>query len=309
MSYAGFQMTQVTEGTLAFVAIEHYAAIKLVHWFSLPPDTGGIAAGAIVAGTFMPIRNFASGQINRLANRWIAALEFKSAAIVLPHFCGLTPLLWPRSKYSKRMSRNRLLTKQGVFQLRGWLIDFGSLSPLSPAPVQTQKLSIKLLGVNKATDIFHVNRLVEVDHKSLGLRGKQLWIHKNQLLRESGWHLCACVLGPCSSRPSKSRDPHSAPEASSRLLRRTRLEWKSRRLLSRLEFPLLVTLLWIVELHPKLRRESLRPPTVFALRLPLCLPSIENREIARFESRSLHQLSLLLLPRRATLKVIPTVSD
>jgi class 3 adenylate cyclase len=57
--------------TLAFVAIERYAAIKVVQWFNLPPDTGGIAAGAIVAGTFMPIRNFASSQINRLASRWI----------------------------------------------------------------------------------------------------------------------------------------------------------------------------------------------------------------------------------------------
>lgn len=57
--------------TLAFVAIERYVAIKVVHWFSLPADTGGIAAGVMVVGTFMPARNFASRQINRLANRWI----------------------------------------------------------------------------------------------------------------------------------------------------------------------------------------------------------------------------------------------
>ena len=83
--------------TLAFIAIERYAAIKVVQWFSLPPDTGGIAAGTLVAGTFMPIRNFASSLINRLANRWIplhllAEGERVVKAVAISDLSGYTAL-------------------------------------------------------------------------------------------------------------------------------------------------------------------------------------------------------------------------
>lgn len=57
--------------TLAFIALERFAAIKVVEWFQLPADTGAVAAGAIIAGTFMPVRSVASRQIRRLAERWI----------------------------------------------------------------------------------------------------------------------------------------------------------------------------------------------------------------------------------------------
>ncbi len=57
--------------TLGFIVIERYAAVELAHWFNLPNDTGTVAAGAIVAGSFVPVRNFATTQVNRLARRWI----------------------------------------------------------------------------------------------------------------------------------------------------------------------------------------------------------------------------------------------
>jgi class 3 adenylate cyclase len=57
--------------TLAFIALERYAAVKVVHWFALPPDTGAVAAGAVIAGTFVPIRNFVAAQVERIARQWV----------------------------------------------------------------------------------------------------------------------------------------------------------------------------------------------------------------------------------------------
>jgi class 3 adenylate cyclase len=57
--------------TLAFIGLERFAAIQVVHWFALPPDTGAVAAGAVIAGTFVPIRRFVATRVERMARRWI----------------------------------------------------------------------------------------------------------------------------------------------------------------------------------------------------------------------------------------------
>lgn len=57
--------------TLLFVLVERFVALKIVAWFQLPPDTGAVMAGAIIAITFVPLRNVVSKQVTRLAERWL----------------------------------------------------------------------------------------------------------------------------------------------------------------------------------------------------------------------------------------------
>lgn len=56
--------------TFIFVLIERAVAMKLVEWFDFPPQTGLIAAGAVVAATFQPIRKFTE----KWAAAWTARL-------------------------------------------------------------------------------------------------------------------------------------------------------------------------------------------------------------------------------------------
>jgi class 3 adenylate cyclase len=56
--------------TFIFVLIERAVAMKLVDFFNLPPQSGLIAAGAVVAATFQPMRKFTE----KWATAWTARL-------------------------------------------------------------------------------------------------------------------------------------------------------------------------------------------------------------------------------------------
>ena len=55
--------------TLIFVFIERTVALRLVGWWHLPPQTGYVTAGAIVAATFQPIRKRMEKWVNRFVER------------------------------------------------------------------------------------------------------------------------------------------------------------------------------------------------------------------------------------------------
>jgi adenylate cyclase len=57
--------------TVLFVVVERYVALKLVKAFDLPPDTGAIVAGGVIAATFVPIRRGVTRLVTRLAERWL----------------------------------------------------------------------------------------------------------------------------------------------------------------------------------------------------------------------------------------------
>ena len=57
--------------TVLFVIVERYVALKLVKAFELPPDTGAIVAGGVIAATFIPIRRGVTKLVTRLAERWL----------------------------------------------------------------------------------------------------------------------------------------------------------------------------------------------------------------------------------------------
>jgi class 3 adenylate cyclase len=83
--------------TLLFVLVERYVAMAAAKYLQLPPDTGAVVAGAAVAGTFMPLRNFASGWIERLANRFIPLQELADGeraarAVAIVDLSGYTAL-------------------------------------------------------------------------------------------------------------------------------------------------------------------------------------------------------------------------
>jgi class 3 adenylate cyclase len=52
--------------TVVFLVIERGIALKVVELFNLPPESGGVAAGAVVAASFQPIRKFSK----RTAEAW-----------------------------------------------------------------------------------------------------------------------------------------------------------------------------------------------------------------------------------------------
>jgi hypothetical protein len=55
--------------TLVFTLVERSVAVKLSTLMGLPPQTGYVAAGAIVAATFQPIRKRTEKQVNRFVER------------------------------------------------------------------------------------------------------------------------------------------------------------------------------------------------------------------------------------------------
>ncbi|HSC46578.1 MAG TPA: adenylate/guanylate cyclase domain-containing protein, partial [Gammaproteobacteria bacterium] len=55
--------------TLIFVFVERTVALRLVGWWHLPPQTGYVTAGAIVAATFQPVRKQLEKRVNRFVER------------------------------------------------------------------------------------------------------------------------------------------------------------------------------------------------------------------------------------------------
>ena len=83
--------------TFGFVLIERAVALKVVQWFELPPETGLIAAGAIVAATFQPIRKNAE----KWTETWVAKMmpasllaagARKEGAVVVTDISGYTAM-------------------------------------------------------------------------------------------------------------------------------------------------------------------------------------------------------------------------
>lgn len=59
--------------TLIFVFVERTVALRLVGWWHLPPQTGLVTAGAIVAATFQPIRRQLEKRVSRFVERVLPA--------------------------------------------------------------------------------------------------------------------------------------------------------------------------------------------------------------------------------------------
>ena len=55
--------------TLIFVFVERTVALRLVGWWHLPPQTGYVTAGALVAATFQPMRRYAERNVTRFVER------------------------------------------------------------------------------------------------------------------------------------------------------------------------------------------------------------------------------------------------
>jgi class 3 adenylate cyclase len=83
--------------TFLFVLIERAVAMKVVAVFKLPPESGAVVAGAIIAATFIPIRGFAEKWVRRWVERWMPATllasgERRQAAVVLIDITGYSAL-------------------------------------------------------------------------------------------------------------------------------------------------------------------------------------------------------------------------
>lgn len=83
--------------TLLFVFVERVVALKVVAWLQLPPDTGAVLAGALIATTFVPLRAVVSRQVHRLAERWlplavVAEGEVVQRTVAITDLSGYTAL-------------------------------------------------------------------------------------------------------------------------------------------------------------------------------------------------------------------------
>jgi class 3 adenylate cyclase len=83
--------------TLIFVFIERTVATRLVLLMHLPPQTGYVTAGAIVAATFQPIRKRMEKGVNRFVERvlpekLLAAGKRGTAAVAVADIAGFTAL-------------------------------------------------------------------------------------------------------------------------------------------------------------------------------------------------------------------------
>lgn len=61
--------------TLIFALVERSVAVKLGVLLGLPPQTGYVVAGAVVAATFQPIRRVAEKQVNRFVERALPGIQ------------------------------------------------------------------------------------------------------------------------------------------------------------------------------------------------------------------------------------------
>ncbi len=57
--------------TLGFLLLERFVAVKVIGWLSLPPDSGAVIAGTVLAGTFIPVRRVTERAVTRLADRYL----------------------------------------------------------------------------------------------------------------------------------------------------------------------------------------------------------------------------------------------
>ena len=57
--------------TLLFLVLERYVAVQVVEWLGLPRETGLVAAGAVIAATFVPVRKVVERGVTRLAERYL----------------------------------------------------------------------------------------------------------------------------------------------------------------------------------------------------------------------------------------------
>src|SRR5215469_6480943 len=83
--------------TLIFVFIERLVATRVVLWMHLPPQTGYVTAGAIVAATFQPIRKRMEKWVNRFVERVLPETLLASgrrglAAVSVVDLSGYTAL-------------------------------------------------------------------------------------------------------------------------------------------------------------------------------------------------------------------------
>lgn len=83
--------------TLAFVFIERSLALRIVGWMKLPAQSGFIAAGAIVAATFQPIRKYTEKNVTRFVERVLPATLLASGtrhtlAVAVVDISGYTTL-------------------------------------------------------------------------------------------------------------------------------------------------------------------------------------------------------------------------
>lgn len=83
--------------TLVFVFIERTVATRVVLLMHLPPQTGYVTAGAIVAATFQPIRKRLEKHVNRVVERvlpetLLAAGKRTAAAVAIVDIAGFTAL-------------------------------------------------------------------------------------------------------------------------------------------------------------------------------------------------------------------------
>jgi class 3 adenylate cyclase len=102
--------------TAAFLLIERYVAVKAVAWLSLPPDSGAVMAGAIIAATFTPARRVTERAVTRLAERYMPLTVLAGGARV-----SKTVLICDLSGYTALSARDEpralllgaLLKRQG----------------------------------------------------------------------------------------------------------------------------------------------------------------------------------------------------
>ena len=83
--------------TLVFVFVERTVALRLVGWWHLPPQTGYVTAGAIVAATFQPIRKRMEKWVNRFVERvlpetLLASGKRETCAVAVVDISGYTAL-------------------------------------------------------------------------------------------------------------------------------------------------------------------------------------------------------------------------
>ena len=83
--------------TLVFALVERSVALRLAVWLGLPPQTGFVVAGGVIAATFQPIRKRVEKHVNRFVERALPASMLASGtahtgAIALVDISGYTAL-------------------------------------------------------------------------------------------------------------------------------------------------------------------------------------------------------------------------
>lgn len=90
-SFMGFAIT------VGFLLLERYVAVRIASGLSLPPDSGAVIAGGIVAATFVPARRVTERFVTRLADRYlplamVADGERAQRTVLITDLSGYTAL-------------------------------------------------------------------------------------------------------------------------------------------------------------------------------------------------------------------------